>query len=239
MFKFTKKDKPTLTATVVSENSSVAVLQTKDISSDNTCFCTGTSAVEDSYTPIEYFCPRCGAKLNFTGKRFEEVEEEVEENDDEEIRPTVVNYKEVNKDLLEFPIFYNIVYGIPADLSFGSETAKRLNEYYNLEELKDEYYFVYPEKGEVIWINNLFLFLIADKKYEPITLETLENCLKKLAKDCVYERIKYLAMPRIGCGKGKLNWEDVRSMIIKIFTETILDECSDGSYTINIDFCYQ
>lgn len=237
MFKFTKKSEPIVTATVASENSSIVLPQNKDVSSDNTCFCTGTSAVEDSYTPIEYYCPCCGARLNFTGKSFEKIEE----NDkDEKIHPTVVNYKEVCKDLLEFPAFYNIAYGIPADLSLGSETAKRLGEYYDLEKIKDEYYFTYPEEGEVIWTNNLFLLLIADKKYEPITMETLESCFKKLAKYCVDERVKYLAMPRIGCGRGKLNWEDVRSMIIKIFTETILDECSDGSYyTINIDFCYK
>ena len=50
-------------------------------------------------------------------------------------------------------------------------------------------------------------------------------------------------MPFIGCGKGKLDWEDVREMILRVFTETIedakkFDEVSKN-YKIHLTFCYQ
>ena len=50
-------------------------------------------------------------------------------------------------------------------------------------------------------------------------------------------------MPFIGCGKGNLDWEDVREMILRVFTETIEDakKFNGGSknYKIHLTFCYQ
>ena len=185
-------------------------------------------------------CPDCGCPLIMHDGELEFADEEDEKSDDN-IR-TYVEYEEVNKDLFDLPPYYNICYGIPADLSLGSETARKLDMYYHIvdkvsEEFEDRCC------GETIWVRNLFLLMIANKKYEPITMTNLEYCIEDLVHYCINEEIAYLAMPFIGCGKGKLDWEDVRSMILRVFTDAIeeakkLDDVSKD-YKIHITFCYQ
>ena len=50
-------------------------------------------------------------------------------------------------------------------------------------------------------------------------------------------------MPFIGCGKGNLEWTDVRPMIIKVFTEAINEakkfDAVNEDYKIHLTFCYQ
>ena len=144
--------------------------------------------------------------------------------------------------MFDLPPYYNICYGIPADLSLGSDTARRLDNYYHIvDKISDKF----DERcaGETIWIRNLFLLMIANKKYEPITMDNLEHCIEDLAQYCINEEISYLAMPFIGCGKGKLDWTDVRTMIIKVFVEAINEakkfNAVNKDYKIHLAFCYQ
>ena len=185
-------------------------------------------------------CPDCGCPLVVRDGELEFADEDDKVDDTSYENP--VEYEEVNKDMFDLPPYYNICYGIPADLSLGSDTARRLDNYYHIvDKIPDKF----DERcaGEAIWIRNLFLLMIANKKYEPITMTNLEHCIEDLAQYCINEEISYLAMPFIGCGKGKLDWEDVREMILRVFTEMIedakkFDEVSK-SYKIHLTFCYQ
>ena len=185
-------------------------------------------------------CPDCGCPLVVRDGELEFADEDDEVDDTSYENP--VEYEEVNKDMFDLPPYYNICYGIPADLSLGSYTARRLDNYYHIvDKIPDKF----DERcaGEAIWIRNLFLLMIANKKYEPITMTNLEHCIEDLAQYCINEEISYLAMPFIGCGKGKLDWEDVREMILRVFTETIEDAKKfaevSNSYKIHLTFCYQ
>lgn len=182
-------------------------------------------------------CPDCGCPLILNNGELDFADEE-----DDDLYETCVEYEEVNKDMFDLPPYYNICYGIPADLSLGSDTARRLDNYYHIvDKVSDKF----DERcaGETIWIRNLFLLMIANKKYEPITMINLENCIKDLAQYCINEEISYLAMPFIGCGKGKLEWTDVRPMIIKVFVEAINEakkiDAVNEDYKIHLAFCYQ
>lgn len=189
-------------------------------------------------------CPDCGCPLILNNGELDFADEEDDDlyDSDDDLYETCVEYEEVNKDMFDLPPYYNICYGIPADLSLGSDTARRLDNYYHIvDKVSDKF----DERcaGETIWIRNLFLLMIANKKYEPITMINLENCIKDLAQYCINEEISYLAMPFIGCGKGKLEWTDVRPMIIKVFVEAINEakkiDAVNEDYKIHLAFCYQ
>lgn len=189
-------------------------------------------------------CPDCGCPLILNNGELDFADEEDDDlyDSDDDLYKTCVEYEEVNKDMFDLPPYYNICYGIPADLSLGSDTARRLDNYYHIvDKVSDKF----DERcaGETIWIRNLFLLMIANKKYEPITMINLENCIKDLAQYCINEEISYLAMPFIGCGKGNLEWTDVRPMIIKVFVEAINEakkiDAVNEDYKIHLAFCYQ
>lgn len=196
-----------------------------------------TSGYVSTIKPKEMYCPDCGCPLVVQNGELVYSEDE-----DEISLQTCVEYEEVEEDLLSLPTYYNICYGIPADFSLGSETARRLDDYYHFtKKLWSDYHFAHC--GEAVWMGNLFILLTSEKKYAKITMENLISCIKDMAQCCINEEVEYLGMPLIGCGKGGLDWEEVREMIIDTFTETI-DEAIEngtlsGNYKLHITFCFQ
>ncbi|CAC5409913.1 ADP-ribose glycohydrolase OARD1 [Mytilus coruscus] len=52
------------------------------------------------------------------------------------------------------------------------------------------------------------------------TYDTLRASLKELKVHCVKNEVHRLAMPKIGCGLDRLEWEEVSTMICEIFSDT-------------------
>ena len=52
------------------------------------------------------------------------------EDDEEEYSPMYDNYEERQVDMLSLPVYYHIAFAIPADLSFGSTTARQIDAFY-------------------------------------------------------------------------------------------------------------
>ncbi|MBP3915465.1 macro domain-containing protein [Clostridium sp.] len=78
----------------------------------------------------------------------------------------------------------------------------------------------------VIYYNNerIIFNLVAKKRYyNKPTYNSLRTTLKELKELCDKNNIKYLAMPRIGCGLDKLEWEIVREYIKKEFEGTDIE----------------
>ena len=157
-----------------------------------------------------------------------------------------INYREVKKDLLDYPVYYKIAHCIPADLTFYGDTANRINTLFNLSHIfKVNGYEDICEAGEVIFEGNVFTLLPNRAKFTPVEDKDLEYCLNDLAFLCVRERIKYLAMPRICCGRNKKDWDTVKTMILDAFNNAYT-KASESANTndeepeeIYIDFCYQ
>jgi O-acetyl-ADP-ribose deacetylase (regulator of RNase III) len=61
----------------------------------------------------------------------------------------------------------------------------------------------------------IFYLVTKEKYYLKPTYESLTNCLKELAEECIRLNIKHLAMPKIGCGLDKLKWQKVKKIIQK------------------------
>ena len=157
-----------------------------------------------------------------------------------------INYREVKKDLLDYPVYYKIAHCIPADLTFYGDTANRINTLFNLSHIfKVNGYEDICEAGEVIFDGNVFTLLPNKAKFTSVEDKDLEYCLNDLAFLCVREKIKYLAMPRICCGRNKKDWNTVKTMILDAFNNAYT-KASESANTndeepeeIYIDFCYQ
>ena len=147
--------------------------------------------------------------------------------------------RELKEDLLAMPVYYNIAHCIPADFTIHGVTAKRIDEMYDLVNLLKCDYFdweVRPDVGEVNYLKNVFTLFATSKKYARPSMEDLRKCVANLAQECMDLGIMYLAMPRIGCGHNKLNWDEVKDMICEEFKKVYTNI---DSYVIRITFCYQ
>ena len=156
-----------------------------------------------------------------------------------------INYREIKKDLLNYPVYYKIAHCIPADLTFYGDTAKRIDKLFSLSHIfknidKESY-----KASQIIYEGNVFTLLVNEKKFAPVEDEDLKECLNSLAYLCLADHVKYLAMPKICCGRNKKDWNTVKTMILDAFSNAYT-KASEFANTneelpeeIYIDFCYQ
>ena len=171
------------------------------------------------------------------------------EDDEEEYSPMYDNYEERQVDMLSLPVYYYIAFAIPADLSFGSTTARQIDAFYGLRDKLEKAVEKYEDEcedletgwlkaGDTICIENIFVMLTTNKKYQRPTLETIRSCVRAIAEECYENKIRYLAMPRVGCGHGHLDWDVVKEAILDEF-DNYFDEMDEEEYRPFITFCYQ
>lgn len=177
------------------------------------------------------------------------VEEEEVDEDCDCLSPMYDCYEECKVDLLSLPVYYHIAFAIPADLSLGSDTARRVNAYYNLLPKIRELVDIYEDEcedleegwikaGDTIATENVYVMFTTNKKYQRPTLDSIRSCVRKIAADCFENNIQYVAMPRIGCGHGHLDWEVVKEAILDEFDNYYYD-IGEEDYRPFITFCYQ
>lgn len=128
---------------------------------------------------------------------------------------------EKNTNLLDVPEEYYLVHCISMDLVFRKGLAKKINNMFNISSKLDP---LMVELGEV-FINGRVISLIASERYySTISYINLVKCMVEL-KDLIGllknsgQNITKLAMPRIGCGYGGLDYEMVKTLIQTTFKD--------------------
>lgn len=64
---------------------------------------------------------------------------------------------------------------------------------------------------------HVFYMVTKSRYYMKPTMENFEKTVLSLRKTCSDNKIMHLAIPRIGCGLDKLNWNAVKECLIKTF----------------------
>ena len=85
---------------------------------------------------------------------------------------------------------------------------KLISQYYDRQ--------IYPD---CILIDNVFNLVTKNKYWNKPTYSDLNKTLEMLKKFIIKLDIKYLAMPKIGCGLDKLHWNKVKKNIENIFND--------------------
>lgn len=135
--------------------------------------------------------------------------------------------REEQRDLFTVPTDYILVHCISADLVMGAGIAKEFARRGVKAELQKEYQDI--EVGDCLvsditgWRAELNL-VTKEKYWQKPTYETMRMALED-AKDLCEETISYgytmkLAMPRIGCGLDRLQWDKVKAIIEEVFADT-------------------
>ena len=69
----------------------------------------------------------------------------------------------------------------------------------------------------------LLLFPTKEDWRDPSKMEYIESGLKKFADTYAQKGITSIAFPKLGCGNGKLNWDEVRPLMEKYLNQLPID----------------
>ena len=129
-------------------------------------------------------------------------------------------YHVETQNLMTVPQGYCLVHCISADLALGAGVAKQIDQEYGMRTMLKEY--VKDEKApwpSCIGILNVLNLVTKEKCWHKPTLDDLEAALWNLHECVETLHIKKLAMPKIGCGLDRLEWEDVEPILQEMFSD--------------------
>jgi len=130
-------------------------------------------------------------------------------------------YHEEKMNLLTVPQGYWIAHCISGDFTLGAGVAKQIDEVFNMKAALKSVWEDNIEDfiGACLPIANVLNLVTKDKYWHKPTLKSLRDALEDMKMIAVENCIKKIAMPRIGCGLDKLNWQDVEPMIKDVFKD--------------------
>ena len=138
-------------------------------------------------------------------------------------------YKEEKRDLFSVDDSYYIAHCISADFAFRAGIAKEIDRRFNTrEELRKKYPNFYRKwvstdplanNGTCLLAGRILNLVTKDKCYEKLTYRNLCHALAMMLAYCKTYNIKKVAMPLIGCGLDRLQWDRVSAMIKEIFAD--------------------
>ncbi len=144
-----------------------------------------------------------------------------EENDEKEFV-----FEEVKDDILNHLNEGYIAHCITADYSLGAGLAKILNARYGLHDaLISEFGDIFCSRdalGRALLAKDTRIFSLVDKmdRHDNADYLFVEKALYDMKGQCEQNKIKQIIMPRIACGRDRLDWIVVSGIIKEIFEDT-------------------
>lgn len=144
-----------------------------------------------------------------------------------------MTYSEENKDLFTVSEDYYLAHCISADFGMGKGIAVEFNKRFDMKNKLKRYYPHYLDyydsqvklgiEGTCL-IEGKVLNLITKRNYwlKP-TYKSVAQALANMKTIVIAHHIKKIAMPVIGCGLDRLNWDDVSKQIKNIFADTEIE----------------
>lgn len=125
------------------------------------------------------------------------------------------------RDLFTVPQGYYLAHCISADFKLGAGIAKRFDEVYNMRnKLFAEFGNYEYRGGDALLIDNVFNLVTKPRYFDKPTENLLREALIEMRSMMDMCYITKLAIPRLGCGLDKLNWDDVYKIICDVFENT-------------------
>lgn len=118
---------------------------------------------------------------------------------------------------------------ISADFALGAGVARVIDEKFNMRQMLNNLWGV-GSRMEHGWswpcclpVSNVFNLVTKECCYHKPTLQSLRGAVEAM-KSCALEMgVTKIAMPEIGCGLDRLNWDEVSAMIQDVFNDTDIE----------------
>jgi len=135
---------------------------------------------------------------------------------------------EVQQDLFSVPQGYYLAHCISGDYALGAGIAKKFDEVYNMRFKLHKFYPIESGKkstdiGIALLVDNVFNLVTKERYFHKPTYSTVESTLYDMKEQMIDKNINKLAIPLIGCGLDRLNWDEVKDIITSVFSDTDIE----------------
>lgn len=134
------------------------------------------------------------------------------------------------QNLFDVPQGYYLAHCISADFALGAGIAKQFAEIYDMRSKLENFYPIpegkkYDENtvGTALLVDNVFNLVTKKRVFNKPLYDTLRDALGDMKEQCEEKMITKLAMPQIGCGLDKLDWNRVKELLEDVFGDTNID----------------
>lgn len=135
-------------------------------------------------------------------------------------------YREEVRDLFSVPDDYYLAHCISADFGMGKGIVVEFNKRFDMKRILQTKYPDYVNQfhrqkrlSDCILEGRVFNLITKERYFEKPTYNTLTGALCKMKVLCQSENIHKIAMPIIGCGLDRLEWDKVSRIIKDVFQE--------------------
>lgn len=139
-------------------------------------------------------------------------------------------YKEEYRDLFSVTDDYYLAHCISADFGMGAGIAVQFNKRFNMKNKLIRNYPTYIDKlridgvhGDCILHDKVFNLITKERYWDKPTYTLLFEALQQMYTLCDMYGIKKIAMPTIGAGLDKLDWNKVSTLIKDVFKNTDIE----------------
>lgn len=131
-------------------------------------------------------------------------------------------------DLFTVPQGYYLAHCISGDYALGAGIAKQFVENYNMRFKLHKNYPIpdgdkFANVGQALLVDNVFNLVTKARVFHKPTYETLYDTLFDMKAQCENLNITKLAIPLLGCGLDRLDWDRVSDIVEDVFDSTDIE----------------
>lgn len=141
-----------------------------------------------------------------------------------------MTYREEYIDLFSIPEDYYLAHCISADFGMGKGIVIEFNERFDMKRKLQKTYPDYINQwhhnrmiGDCIQQDRVFNLITKERYWMKPTYESLKAALVKMKDLCSEIHVTKLAMPVIGCGLDRLQWDKVSEIIKDVFNNVDIE----------------
>jgi O-acetyl-ADP-ribose deacetylase (regulator of RNase III) len=139
-------------------------------------------------------------------------------------------YKEETMDLFSVSDDYYLAHCISADFGMGKGIVVEFNKRFDMKRKLQSKYPDYVNEwhhnnwcGDCILEGRVLNLVTKERYFYKPTYDSLRSALLVCRLECNYNNIKKIAMPIIGCGLDKLQWDKVSEIIKEVFQDSDIE----------------
>lgn len=136
-------------------------------------------------------------------------------------------YHEIKDNLFKYENSYCLAHCISADFALGAGIAKEFDIRYNMKYKLNQSFKDLATNNDIVgsclFIDNIFNLVTKQLYFNKPTYNSISRSIKAMKGLALNNNITKIAMPLIGCGLDKLNWNRVSEIIKETFQDTDIE----------------